>query len=95
MPRIIYSLKFDLEGDPGGEMVQLVAPLDCHGQSQFCEAILPVERVIDLRPGDEIWHKPGKRAYLIKGVEAYRDNHVSHEQVQADQPAEGYVVLGS
>ena len=45
--------------------------------------------------GDEVWHEPGKRAYLIKGVEAYRDNHISREQVQADLPTEGYVVRGS
>ena len=95
MPRIIYSLRFDLERGPRSEIVQLVAPLDTQGQSQFCEALLPVERVIDLRPGDEVWHEPGKRAYLIKGVEAYRDNHISREQVQADPPAEGYVVRGS
>ena len=95
MPRITYSLKFDLDGDLGGEAVQLIAPLDTRGQSPFCEAILPVERVIDLRPGDEIWHEPGKRAYLVKGVEAYRDNEISEEQMQADQPMDGYVVRGS
>ena len=32
---------------------------------------------------------------LIKSVEAYRDNFISREQLQADPPAEGYVVRGS
>jgi hypothetical protein len=95
MPRIIYSLRFNLERAPRGEIVQLVAPLDTQGQSQFCEALLPVERVIDLRPGDEVWHEPGKRAYLIKGVEAYRDNHMSREQVLADPPTESYILRES
>ena len=95
MPRIIYSLKFDLEQGPTGEIVQLIAPLDGYGQSPFCEALTPVERVIDLRSGDEVWHEPGKRAYLIKRVEAYRDNHIGREQMQADPPTEGYVVRGS
>ena len=95
MPRIIYSLKFDLEQDPRGGIVQLIASLDCDGQSLFCEAILPIERVIDLRPGDEVWHGPGKQAYLIKGVEAYRDNHISRELLESDPPTDGYVVRGS
>ena len=49
------------------------------------------ERVIDLRPGGEVWHEPGRRAYLIKGIEAYRDNHISRAQLLADPLAEGYV----
>ena len=95
MPRIIYSLRIDLERGPRGEIVQLVAPLDTHRQSQFCEALLPVKRVIDLRRRDEAWHEPGKRAYLIRGIEAYRDNHISREHLEADLPAEGYVVSAS
>jgi hypothetical protein len=48
MPRIIYSLRFDLELDVSGPTAQLIAALDRYGQSPSCEAILPVERVIDL-----------------------------------------------
>ena len=32
MPRIIYSLKFDLGRTLTGEFVQLIAPPDSHGQ---------------------------------------------------------------
>ena len=41
------------------------------------------------------WHEPGKRAYLVKDVEAYRNNHISREQLLSDPPAEGYFVRGS
>ena len=95
MPRIIYSLKFDLKLDVQGPTAQLIAPMNCYGQSPSCEAILSVERVIDLRPGDEVWHKPAKRAYVIKSIEAYRDNCISREQMEADPPTDGYVVRGS
>ena len=93
MPRIIYSLKFDLGRTPRGEIIQLIAPLDPRGQSPHCEAIMPKRRVIDLRQGDEIWH--GRRACLIKGVEAYRENRISKERLRTDPPTEGYVVRGS
>jgi len=51
---------------------------------------MPKRRVIDLRQGDELQH--GKRAYLIKGVEAYRENRISNGRAQTDPPSEGYVV---
>jgi hypothetical protein len=95
MPRIIYSLKFDLKLDVQGPTAQLIVPLDTRGQSPFCEAILPIERVIDLRPGDEVWHTPAKRAYVIKSIEAYRDNRISWEQMEAGPPTDGYVVRGA
>ena len=57
MPRIIYSLKFDLGQTANGEIIQLIAPLDPSGQSPYCKAMPPKKRVIDLRVGDYIWHR--------------------------------------
>ena len=92
MPRIIYSLKFDLERGPSGEIVQLIAPLDPTGQSPHCRPCMPKRRVIDLRIGDYVWY--GRRTYLIEGVEAYRENRIAPEQLRTELPTEGYVVRG-
>lgn len=48
MPRIIYSLKFDLGRTPNGELTQLIAPLDPGGRSPHCRPCMPKRRVIDL-----------------------------------------------
>lgn len=93
MPRIIYSLRFDLERGPNGEIVELIAPLDPQGQSQHCRAVMPKRRVIDLRIGDRVWHR--KRSYLIEGIEAYRENRISEERLRENPPTEGYMVQGS
>ena len=70
MPRIIYSLLFDLRA-LGGSKLQLVAPLDAAGQSPHCRAVPPKQRVIDLRVGDFVRH--GREAYEITAVRAYRE----------------------
>ena len=93
MPRIIYSLKFDLEHGPNGEITQLLAPLDPHGQSPHCRAVTPKRRVVDLRIGDRVWHR--QRSYRIEGIEAYRENRIDEERYEIDPPTEGYVVRGS
>ena len=55
---------------------------------------MPKHRIIDLREGDSIWHEGSKRFYLVKGIEAYRDNRMEGKQLQADLPSEGYLVRG-
>jgi len=52
MPRIIFSLVFELEPVKPSGPQQLIAPLDAHGQARFCRAAPPKQRVIDLRVGD-------------------------------------------
>ena len=93
MPRIIYSLKFDLGRTPNGEIMQLIAPLDPRGQSPYCRPCMPKRRIIDLRVGDQVSH--GRRTYLIEGVEAYRENRIGQERLESNPPTEGYVVRGS
>jgi hypothetical protein len=95
MPRIIYSLKFDLGRTPNGGIIQLIAPLDPRGQSPHCKAVMPKHRVIDLREGDYVWHEGTKRSYIIKGIEAYRENRIGQQRLAGNPPSEGYVVRGS
>jgi hypothetical protein len=89
MPRIIYSLKFDLGRTLTGEIVQLIAPLDSQGQSAHCRPIQK-KRVIDLRVGDFIWHRG--RSYIIDGIEAYREAWVDQQGLVEEGACEGYVV---
>ncbi len=70
MPRVIYSLLFDLRTLEAGS-VQLVAPLNAVGQSRHCRAVPPKQRVIDLRIGDFIRH--GRHVYEVVGIRAYRE----------------------
>jgi len=92
MRRIIYSLKFDLGRTLTGETVQLIAPLDSHGQSPHCRPIQK-ERVIDLRVGDFMKHRG--RSYIIDGIEAYREAWLEQHRLQEESVTEGYVVRGS
>ena len=90
MPRLIYSLIFDLS-DPADELriVQLVAPLDRTGQSPHCRPMPPKQRTVDLRIGDELRHKDKK--YVVKDVRAYREA----EDASTDtNDADGYFVRG-
>ncbi len=86
MPRIIYSLCFELDHNVPGESVQLIAPLDPSGQSPFCRAVPPKQRVIDLRIGD--WIRHGGKVRQIIGVAAYRDAMIA----EGCERREGYVV---
>jgi hypothetical protein len=91
MARIIYSLQFDLRRRHSEELIELIAPLDRRGQSPHCRAIHPKRRVIDLRPGDRLYH--GGQIYAVTAIRAYREN-VVHED-QAGASGDGYVVPGS
>ena len=90
MPRIIYSLQFDLFPRKPGELAQLIAPLDARGQSPHCKAEPPKQRVIDLRVGDWVRHRSGR--YRVQAIRAYRDNFVDDSNVPA---GDGYLVKGS
>jgi hypothetical protein len=73
MPRVIYSLLFELESDKAGTSQALVVPLNADGQSVngLTKAVAPKHRVIDLRVGD--WLTFRRQAYKITDVRAYRD----------------------
>jgi hypothetical protein len=89
MPRVIYSLAFELEPEKPGTSRMLVVPLDANGQSTngLTKAVAPKQRIIDLRVGD--WLTFQRRAYKIVGVSAYRDARWADG---VRQSAEGYVV---
>ena len=74
MPRIIYSLHFDL-ADPkyAPRIVGLVAPLDANGDSRYCRPCPPIRRVVDLRVGHALIHTPSRIRYGIKAVRVYRE----------------------
>ncbi len=86
MPRVIYSLIFDLR-TLSGSTRQLVAPLNDAGQSPHCRAVPPKQRVIDLRVGDFVRH--GQNVYEIAAVRAYRE---AQWPDGATRMAEGYEV---
>lgn len=89
MPRIIYSLLFELEPEKPGTTLSLVVPLNADGQSTngLRKGVLPKPRVIDLRVGE--WLTFQRRAYKIVGVRAYRDAQWSEG---ATRSMEGYEV---
>ncbi len=94
MPRIIYSLFFELcprKTSEAVEQLELIVPLDAEGQSPHCCAEPPKTRVIDLRPGDWVRHRTGR--YRIRAIRTYRDGQIKAETV-ADA-VDGYVVRGS
>jgi hypothetical protein len=72
MPRVIYSLAFDLMHH--GQQMLRIAPLLPDGQSPHCRACAPKRRVVDLRSGDQVEH--GASRYRIKKVSAYRQAHL-------------------
>jgi hypothetical protein len=88
MPRVIYSLAFDVLHR--GQQMLLIAPLLPDGQSPHCRACAPKCRVIDLRPGDQVEH--GQSRYRIKKVSAYRQAFYG---AAGPRPDEGYAVRGS
>ena len=68
--RTIYCLRFELESEAG--TTELYVWLTPDGQSDVggATAIPPVERIIDLRPGN--WIRHGGNVRRIVSVEAYR-----------------------
>ena len=69
--RIIYSLEIDLPPGPGGELRQLIVPLQPDGSGTNIEPEPPKSRAIDLRVGDHFLFQ-GKRE-RVEGIRAYRD----------------------
>ena len=91
MPRIIYSLLFELEPQEAGDSIELVAPLTPDGQSPACRAVAPKTRVIDLRPGDHVHYQSGR--YKIRRIKAYRDAQIRGDSLS--RASDGYIVRGS
>ena len=74
MPRIIYSLEFDIaDPDRPQQLLGLIAPLNRAGQSPHCRPI-GKGRVIDLRVGDQLTHQG--RCVDIRAVRAYRQHWI-------------------
>jgi hypothetical protein len=75
MPRLIYSLLFELAPGPEADQpVELIVPLAPDGQSKYVEAEPPKGTVIDLRVGDWCRHGSlGRRK--IRDIRAYRDTY--------------------
>lgn len=73
--RIIFSLKFELESIGTLERVQLITPLDAHGQTAHARAVPPKARIIDVRVGDWLRHR--SEVYGVLDVRAYRDTRVA------------------
>lgn len=87
MPRLIYSLEFEVTAN--GESATLIAPLGDTGQSQHITPEPPKRRVIDLRTGDFLRHN-GKR-YRVKSVRAYREHRISRDAARGYR-GDGYIV---
>ena len=68
MPRIIYSLQLDLYPNATAKLLQLIAPLDAHGQSPHIRPQPPKKRVVDLRPGDWLRHRRLTVRWPVKKV---------------------------
>jgi hypothetical protein len=64
--------------------VELVVPLDRLGQSPTCTPYPPKKRIIDLRAGDEIHHRPTDQT-------SHRENWSAN---LPESQGEGYVVRG-
>lgn len=83
MLRIIYSLRFDLDGH-----TSLVVPIDRRGQAaprrakdaKNCMPKPPKRRTIDLRPGDEVFARNCWRRILA--VEVARDDWLTVDEAK-------------
>jgi hypothetical protein len=86
MPRLVYSLHFETERQPGAPIIGFVVPLDRSGNSpNFRPVGRP--RVVDLRPGDSFVHG---QAHGAVGI---RQHEVSEERLAGGWKAtEGYLV---
>ena len=69
MPRTIYSLQLDLYPRATGKLLQLIAPLDAHGQSPHIRPQPPKKRVVDLPPGDRLRH--WGRPFRVKAIRVH------------------------
>jgi hypothetical protein len=89
MPRLVYSLHFETERQPGESITEFIVPLDRQGNSA---SFRPVgkSRVVDLRPGDTFVHGPTQKRYTLAALSAYRQHLVSDEDV--GRHADGYLV---
>src|SRR5262245_40786084 len=81
MPRLVYSLHFATERQPREPITEFIVPLDREGYSPN---IRPVgkPRVVDLRPSDFFVHGPTQKRHKLTALSAYRQNHVSDEDVE-------------
>jgi hypothetical protein len=89
--KLICCLQFSLFTPQPKGCVLLLAWLDAAGNSPHCRAVERGKRVVDLGPGDRIWHR-GK-TYIIEAVEPYRWHEVDEAYLSenADQNR-GFVV---
>ena len=89
MIRIIYALHFEITPTDHGELRCLVAWLTPDGNSPTLKPVTK-NRVIDLRVGDELFHRR-LGTQRIQKIESFRDRYVTHEQWQRE--TEGYAVV--
>ena len=93
MPRLVYSLHFETEREPGAPIIGFVVPLDRQGNG--LGAIVPIgkPRVVDLRPGDSFVHGPTQKQYKLTALSAYRQHHLTDESIAAGHVSpDGYLV---
>jgi hypothetical protein len=96
MPRLVYSLHFETERQPGAlpdaPIIEFIVPLDGEGNSA---GIRPVDkpRVVELRPGDSFEHGPTQKRYKLTAMSAYRAHQLADEMLGAGQVRrDGYLV---
>ncbi len=91
MPRLVYSIHFELEPTQSGTMLALIAPLSANGSSTFCSSGDDKRRVVDLRPGDWVYHPQGR--FRIKAIIAYRQHQVDEAFLRdREKKTTGFVV---
>jgi hypothetical protein len=93
MPRIVYSLRFETERQPGEPITEFIVPLDRQGNS--AGDLLPIgkRRAVDLRPGDFFVHGPTQKRYKLTAMSAYRQHELTDERVATGRvPLDGYLV---
>lgn len=92
MLRIIYSLRFDLDGG-----TSLIVPIDRQGRAaprrstdrKDGMARAPGRRTIDLRPGDEVWAR--NRYRRILAIEVVRDDWLTADEASELTGRDGYI----
>ena len=93
MPRLVYSLRFETEREPGEPITEFIVPLDRKGNGGG--GLIPIgkPRVVDLRPGDSLLHVETQKQYRLTALSAYRQHQLSDEDVaRGSIPADGYLV---
>jgi hypothetical protein len=90
--RLVYCLRFELETPPPTSHVLLVwLNADGNAQPQHARSMDPNKRIVDLVPGDRLWHRG--TVYRVQAVEPYRWHTVTEESLQGEQsPRDGFLM---